>query len=98
MQVLAKVALVALLSGCGGASGPTPTPTVEYMLAVINGEGSHDPVVEQEFAEILDRIEAGGCESGDREDISDTIVAGWEASGKAESLLAFARALADLCG
>ena len=92
--------LTILLGGCSAAEDPAGTSSsgesVEYKLAVING----DPSTETEFGRILDQVQDGGdlCNpEPDREHIGDVLVGGWEESGKRESLLAFARALATVC-
>lgn len=92
--------LLMLLAGCtadGGTSSDTAgSESIEYKLAVINGDLS----TEDEFGRILDQIQEGGgiCNpEPDREHVADVLVAGWEESGKRESLLAWARALASAC-
>jgi len=67
------------------------------MLAVIHGDLSS----EAEFKRIVDRIQAGGslcAPEPNRRHVGDVIVASWENSGKSDTLLAWARALASICG
>ncbi len=109
MKLISSLALVcALLAACGGTtpatpttpSAPTPTPSVEYQLTVLHGEGRHDPAVEQEFRQIISDISAGGgvCNpEPDRRRIGDVLYAGWDQSSKQQTLLEFARTLRDLC-
>lgn len=89
-----------LASLLGGSSDtpvdPSISESIEYKLAVIDGDLS----TEDEFGRILDQIQEGGgiCNpEPDREHIADVLVAGWEESGKRESLIVFARALATAC-
>lgn len=66
------------------------------MLAAIHSDLS----TEAEFKRIVDQIQAGGavCDpEPNREHVGDVIVSSWEDGGKAESLLAWARALAAVC-
>ena len=70
--------------------------SIEYKLAVIHGDES----TEDEFGRILDDIQDGGkiCNpESDREHVADLIVASWEESPQRDSLLEWARALADVC-
>jgi hypothetical protein len=98
----ALLAALLVVAGCGGGmpATPTPEPSVEYKLAVIHGDGDHDPAIEREFAQVLDAVQEGGqicAAEPDRERAADIIVAGWEASGKGDTLLEWARAVASLC-
>lgn len=84
--------------GQGAAVHPTatPRPTVEYMLAAIHGDLS----TEAEFKRIVDQMQTGGsvCDpEPSRQHVGDLIVASWEQSGKRDSLLEWARALASVC-
>jgi hypothetical protein len=97
-KFLAGAILVLAVGACGGSTpaGPTQRPTPERMLAVISG----DDGTERQFATILDQLQTGTatCKpEPDREHVSDEIVAGWEKSGKKDTLLAYAEAVATIC-
>jgi hypothetical protein len=92
------IALALAVVACGGG-GPTPPPTLEEKLATVHGDGDRDPAVVAEFGRILDAIQAGGiCDpEPDREHVADVLVASWNSSGKRDSLLEWARAVAAVC-
>ena len=71
----------------GGA--PAEPDSVAYKLAVIHGDSTTEP----EFQRVLDCVRASGIEGGETEvQIGVTLVASWEQSGKADTLLAWAQA------
>ena len=68
---------------------PTESFSVAYKLAAVHGDLSSEP----EFQRVLDCVQASGIEGGETEErIGDTLVASWEASGKADTLLEWAQA------
>jgi hypothetical protein len=100
-RALALVIVAALMlagAACGTDNAPSgtndpatdaPEPSVAYKLAVVHG----DPSTEAAFQEVLDCIKASGIEGAETEGkIGDTLVAGWEQSGKRDSLLEWAQA------
>lgn len=67
---------------------PADSYSVAYKLAVVHGDPSSEP----EFQRVLDCVQASGIEGGETEEqIGDTLVASWQASGKADTLLEWAQ-------
>lgn len=85
------------LVGCDAADTDSTPPSVEYQLAAIHGDTSKTA----EFGRLLDRIQKGSdiCDpEPSRTRVGDVMVASWEQSGKGDTLLEWAQALASVCG
>jgi len=100
--------LVAIIAACGTVAAtaapavvtrpPDPaTPSVEHQLALLDG----DPASEDEFWRIVNILQAGTATCAadpSRPHIRDFLESGWQASGKRDTLLNWARAVLAGCG